>query len=34
MLDKRPAFTAYLERLWSRPAWVRAREIDDGLMAN
>jgi glutathione S-transferase len=33
MLEKRPAFTAYLERLWNRPAWVRAREIDDGLMA-
>lgn len=34
MLEKRPAFTAYLERLWNRPAWVRAREIDDELMAN
>jgi glutathione S-transferase len=33
MLDKRPAFTAYLARLWDRPAWIRAREIDDGLMA-
>lgn len=33
MLDKRPAFTAYLARLWDRPAWVRAREMDDGLMA-
>ena len=33
MLEKRPAFTTYLARLWDRPAWVRAREIDDGLMA-
>lgn len=32
MLDKRPAFTDYLARLWDRPAWVRAREIDDALM--
>lgn len=32
MLDKRPAFTDYLARLWNRPAWVRAREIDDALM--
>jgi glutathione S-transferase len=31
MLDKRPAFDAYLARLWDRPAWVRAREIDDVL---
>ena len=31
MLEKRPAFDAYLARLWDRPAWVRAREIDDAL---
>lgn len=32
LLEKRPAFEAYLGRLWDRPAWVGAREIDDGLM--
>jgi glutathione S-transferase len=32
-LEKRPAFQAYSERLLSRPAAVRAREIDDALMA-
>jgi glutathione S-transferase len=32
-IDKRPAFEAYTARLLSRPAAVRAREIDDGLMA-
>jgi len=32
-MDKRPAFTAYWERISSRPAAVRAREIDDGLVA-
>lgn len=32
-IDKRPAFTAYWERVSSRPAAVRAREIDDGLIA-
>lgn len=31
-LPKRPNFDAYLARLMSRPAAVRAREIDDGLM--
>ena len=31
-IDKRPAFTAYSERIQSRPAAVRAREIDDALM--
>lgn len=33
MLEKRPAFVDYLARLWDRPAWVRAREIDDALIA-
>jgi glutathione S-transferase len=32
-VDKRPAFVAYNERLQSRPAAVRAREIDDKLLA-
>lgn len=32
LLEKRAAFSAYLERLWHRPAWVRAREIDDALL--
>jgi glutathione S-transferase len=32
-IDKRPSFEAYNERLQNRPAAVRAREIDDGLMA-
>lgn len=32
MLEKRDAFTRYLARLEDRPAWVRAREIDDTLM--
>ena len=32
MLEKRPAFTDYLARLWDRPAWARARAIDDALM--
>jgi glutathione S-transferase len=32
-IDKRPAFTAYWDRISSRPAAVRAREIDDGLIA-
>ena len=32
-IDKRPAFEAYVERLQSRPASVRAREIDDALLA-
>jgi glutathione S-transferase len=32
-IDKRPAFTAYWERISARPAAVRAREIDDGLIA-
>ncbi|MBI1251797.1 MAG: glutathione S-transferase [Alphaproteobacteria bacterium] len=32
-LEKRPAFEAYAGGLMSRPAAVRAREIDDALMA-
>jgi glutathione S-transferase len=32
-IDKRPAFTAYWDRISGRPAAVRAREIDDGLIA-
>jgi glutathione S-transferase len=31
-IDKRPAFADYVGRLQSRPAAVRAREIDDALM--
>lgn len=31
-LPKRPAFETYFARLFSRPAAVRAREIDDALM--
>jgi glutathione S-transferase len=32
-MEKRPAFEAYTARLLSRPAAVRAREIDDALVA-
>ena len=32
-LEKRPAFDAYLGRVMGRPAAVRAREIDDALIA-
>ncbi len=32
-IEKRPAFEAYWARLGSRPAWLRASEIDDKLMA-
>ena len=32
-IDKRPAFEAYVGRLTARPAAIRAREIDDALMA-
>jgi glutathione S-transferase len=31
-LDRRPAFERYFERLSSRPAAIRAREIDEALM--
>jgi glutathione S-transferase len=33
MIDKRPAFEGYVNRLSSRPAAVRAKEIDDALSA-
>ena len=32
-LEKRPAFESYFERISSRPAAVRAREIDDMIIA-
>jgi glutathione S-transferase len=32
-IEKRPAFERYWERVSERPAAVRAREIDDGLIA-
>ncbi|THD62276.1 glutathione S-transferase family protein [Phenylobacterium sp.] len=32
-IDKRPAFTAYWDRISERPAAIRAREIDDALIA-
>jgi len=32
MIDKRPAFVSYVSLLSSRPAAVRAKEIDDALM--
>jgi glutathione S-transferase len=32
-IDKRPAFADYVGRLQSRPAAIRAREIDDDLIA-
>jgi glutathione S-transferase len=32
-IEKRPAFVSYSERLQSRPAYKRASEIDDKLMA-
>lgn len=32
-IDRRPAFEQYWERIHSRPAAVRAREIDDALLA-
>ena len=31
-IDKRPAFQSYWKRLTSRPAYGRARELDDALM--
>lgn len=34
MLDKRPAFERYFDRISARPAAVRAREIDDALVAD
>lgn len=32
-IDKRPAFTDYVGRLQSRPAAIRAREMDDAIVA-
>ena len=32
MIDRRPAFVAYTERLAARPAAIRARELDDALV--
>ena len=32
-IDKRPAFLAYVERLYDRPAHRRATELDDALIA-
>ena len=32
-LEKRPAYEAYAARLHNRPAAVRARDIDDALIA-
>lgn len=34
MIEKRPAFEAYVGRMCARPAAVRARQIDDGLIAS
>ena len=33
MVEKRPTFERYFERLIARPAAIRAREIDEALMA-
>lgn len=33
-MDNRPSFSDYVERLMARPAMVRARELDDGLLGN
>ena len=32
MLEKRPEYLAYTERLNARPAWVRAKEINDRIV--
>ena len=31
-IDKRPAFERYVARLTARPAFTRARQLDDELM--
>ncbi len=31
-IEKRPAFERYWQRLTARPAYARARELDDALM--
>jgi glutathione S-transferase len=33
MMEKRPMFEAYVERLQNRPAYIRGRELDDALIA-
>ena len=33
IVDRRPAFAAYVERLQARPAYARANAIDDALVA-
>jgi glutathione S-transferase len=33
-IEKRPAFERYVERISTRPAAIRAREIDDALVAD
>ena len=33
-IEKRPAFERYFERISTRPAAIRAREIDDALIAD
>jgi glutathione S-transferase len=33
LIEKRPTFVSYNERLQNRPANIRAREIDDALLA-
>lgn len=33
-LPERPGFRAYAERLQARPAWIRAKEMDDALLAD
>jgi glutathione S-transferase len=33
-LEKRPAFQRYCARISARPATIRAREIDDALLAD
>jgi glutathione S-transferase len=33
MIEKRPAFEQYWQRLSNRPAYLRAKEIDDALVA-
>jgi glutathione S-transferase len=33
MIEKRPAFERYWQRVSTRPAWKRANELDDALVA-
>lgn len=33
ILERRPAYVAYLERLHARPAWQRAKQLDDAALA-